>query len=116
MNTFRSNISDKEFPISERVFANTLRQSLLNYIQKGNPWFTQEHCLAFSELNTIREKYISDYLTKQIGDLTEVEKTVLQSINNKETLSDKIDEDDDQALNFGQKIADKVASFGGSWT
>ena len=30
------------------------------------------------------------------------------------TLTDKI-EDEEQKLTYGQKVADKVASFGGSW-
>jgi len=32
------------------------------------------------------------------------------------TLSDKIDGDEMQTMTFGQRIADKVATFGGSWT
>jgi uncharacterized membrane protein len=62
-------------------------------------------------LNLIREKYVSDYLVKQIGELTDLEKTVLKSINNKETLSDKIDDEDNVRLTVGQHVADKVASF-----
>jgi uncharacterized membrane protein len=40
---------------------------------------------------------------------------VLSSVTNNNTLTDKID-GDDQILTPGQRIADKVATFGGSWT
>jgi len=32
------------------------------------------------------------------------------------TLTDKIDAEENEAMTFGQRIADKVAIFGGSWT
>jgi uncharacterized membrane protein len=40
----------------------------------------------------------------------------LASLKERSTLSDKIEGDDNQGITFGQRIADKVASFGGSWT
>ena len=116
MKTFRSDISNQEFPISEKVSAKTIRHSILNLIQKDNPQFSHESYLSLSELNKYREKAISDYLVKEIGELTELEKTVLTSVTNNNTLADKIDVDEKQILTTGQRIADKVASFGGSWT
>jgi len=116
MKTFRSDISNIEFPISERVSAKTIRHSILNLIQKDNPQFSHESYLSLSELNNYREKSISDYLVKEIGELTELEKTVLTSVTNNNTLTDKIGGEEKQILTAGQRIADKVASFGGSWT
>ena len=116
MKTFRSDISDQEFPISEKVSAKTIRHSILNLIQKENPQFSHDSFLALSELNKYREKAISDYLVKEVGELSELEKTVLNSVTNNNTLTDKIDNDDKQTLTIGQRVADKVASFGGSWT
>ncbi len=40
----------------------------------------------------------------------------MTSLNNNNTLTDKIDGEKKQILTTGQRIADKVASFGGSWT
>ena len=116
MKTFRSDISNQEFPISEKVSAKTIRHSILNLIQKENPQFSHDSFLALSELNKYREKAISDYLVKEVGELPELEKTVLNSVTNNNTLTDKIDNDDKQTLTIGQRVADKVASFGGSWT
>jgi uncharacterized membrane protein len=41
---------------------------------------------------------------------------VLESLKGKTTLTDKIEEEDNQAMTFGQRIANKVAVFGGNWT
>lgn len=116
MKTFISDISKQEFPLSERVSAKTIRHSILDVIQKEHPQFSHESHLALSELKKFKEKSISDYMVKEIGSLSDLEKTVLSSVTNNNTLSDKIDGEDKQVLTTGQRIADKVASFGGSWT
>ena len=115
MTAFKSDISNQEFPITDRISGKSVRQPILDYIQKENPDFTTDKYLSISELNFFREKYISDYLIKEVGELTELEKTVLTSVTSKTTLTDKIDGEEDTLLTKGQKIADLVASFGGSW-
>jgi uncharacterized membrane protein len=116
MNTFLSDISKKEYPISEKILGKAVRLSILELIQKDNPDFTSDKILSVSELNIYREKYIESVLSKQIGKLTDLDKTVLDSLKDKNTLTDKLDGEDTQAMSFGQRIADKVADFGGSWT
>ncbi len=116
MKTFHSDLSRKEFPVSERISGKALRPSILDLIQKDNPQFTTDSHLAVDELNYYREKYITGYLSGQIGELTQLENKVIDALSNKTTISDKIDGDDIQVPTFGQKIADKVATFGGSWT
>ena len=85
-------------------------------IQKDKPDFTDDKNLAVSELSYYREKYISDCLVKDTGELSELELNVLESIKNQTTLTDKLDKDDVSEFTVGQKVADNVASFGGSWT
>lgn len=116
MKTFISDLSKKEFPVSERISGKAIRKSILSLIQKDNPLFTDENNLSQSELNLYREKYISGYIAAQIGELTKLEENVVTSLRNKTTLSDKIKGDEDMKPTIGQKLADKVASFGGSWT
>jgi uncharacterized membrane protein len=115
MKTFISDISKKEFPVTEKVSAKTIRHSVLNLIQKDYPQFSHDSYLTLSELNYYRDKYVSDYLVKEIGELSDMEKTVLNSVSSNKTLTDKLDIEEVKALTIGQRIADKVASFGGSW-
>jgi len=114
--TFHSDISNQEFPISEKVSAKTVRHSILDLIQKDYPQITHDSYFSSSELDTYREKAMSEYLTKEVGELSNLEKNVLNSIQSNDTLTDKIEKDEQQNLTTGQKIADNVASFGGSWT
>jgi len=116
MKTFKSDISNKEFPTAQRVSGMSIRHSLLNFIQKENPNFTSANYLSLSELTNFRKNYIAHFLTEEIGELNELDKTVLTSLTERTTLTDKVDEDEKQVLTLGQRIADKVATFGGSWT
>lgn len=114
MSTFRSDLSGKEFPENERVSAKNLRQSLLHFINKTHPNFSKSCFLSIEEMNEYREKYISEFLNKKLGNLTEVEKQVIQSVSKNTMISTEVEEDE-QEITFGQKLADKVAEFGGSW-
>ena len=114
MSTFRSDLSGKEFPENERVSAKNLRQSLLHFINKTHPNFSKSCFLSIEEMNDYREKYISEFLNKKLGNLTEVEKQVIQSVSKNTMISTEVEEDE-QEITFVQKLADKVAEFGGSW-
>jgi uncharacterized membrane protein len=116
MNTFYSDLTNKEYPISDKISGKTVRQSILSLIQKDYPQFTSDKFLSINELSLYREKYIEGILSKQIGELTDLDKTVLEALKDKNSLTDKLDSDDTQSMTIGQRIADKVATFGGSWT
>jgi uncharacterized membrane protein len=93
-----------------------IRKSIFDTIQKEHPEITNSGKISISELNYYREKYIAGYLLKEMGQLSDLENTVLNSLKDHSTLSDKIDGEENHEFTTGQKIADKVASFGGSWT
>ena len=114
MNTFRSDLSGKEFPENEKISAKNIRQSLLHFINKTHPEFSKSCFLSIEEMNEYREKYISEFLNKKLGNLIEVEKQVIQSVSKNTMISTEVEEDEKE-ITFGQKLADKVAEFGGSW-
>ena len=114
MSTFRSDLSGKEFPENEKISAKNIRQSLLHFINKTHPNFSKNCFLSIEEMNDYREKYISEFLNKKLGNLTEVEKQVIQSVSKNTMISTEVEEDE-QEITFVQKLADKVAEFGGSW-
>lgn len=115
MKTFVSDLSRKRFPIDERISGDAVRNTIMELIQQDYPDFDATKHLALEELNYYREKYISGYLSKEVGDIADLNKKVLDSITDKSIISDGPD-GEDSTLTVGQKVADKVASFGGSWT
>jgi uncharacterized membrane protein len=115
MEKFKSDVSGKEFPGNEKVAATMIRQPIYDVIKQENPFFDDSCHLSVTEHNQYREKYITEFLQRELGELSETEAKVVESLKNKTLLADDPD-DDDAKSTFGQRIADKVASFGGSWT
>lgn len=113
---FKSDISGLEYPLNEKISAKTIRITILNLIQEEHPDFDENSSLSITELNQFRKKNIHELMGKQLGDLTKLEQTVLDSLTDKATISDKVNNDDEAKSTFGQKLADHVATFGGSWT
>lgn len=116
MKNFRSDISGKEFPVSQKVHGSTLNEGLLTLIKRERPSFNEHQILSVSELKKFKQKYITDHLISQTGEISESEKAVLDSISGDTILADIIEDEDKKPITLGQKVADKVASFGGSWT
>lgn len=114
--TFISSISGTTFDNSEMVLGKTIRPPLLNLIKSEYPDFNKSSMISVDELRNYREKYISNALLSELGELTDLEKTVIKSITDHTIVSGNLDDDDNKGSTFGQRVADKVATFGGSWT
>lgn len=112
--TFISDVSKKEFPIADKIAATTIRNPILALIQNDYPDFDESKFLAIEELNMYREKYISNYLVVEIGELSNLETKVIGSLSEDKSLVSVV-EDEVGVRTVGQKVADKVAAFGGSW-
>lgn len=62
------------------------------------------------------EKLAKGLLDKPYNKLESAEQRVIESIANQAPISENINDSFHDNLTFGQRLADKVASFGGSWT
>lgn len=113
--TFTSAVSGQEFPEKEMILGSAIRPSLFELIKKDHPDFDLEQCISESELNVYREKYIASFLQGEIGELNEMHKTVINSLKDDKSFVSKVEDEIDKRT-FGEVVADKVASFGGSWT
>lgn len=115
MTTFKSSINGNEYPASEMVKSELIRPSIKALILKEHPELSDKFFISLDEMNLYREKYLQGLMEEQLGELSNLDKTVLKSINDQTLLSDDSDEDH-SGDTLGQRVADKVASFGGSWT
>ncbi|MDR7370665.1 DUF1003 domain-containing protein [Flavobacterium aquidurense] len=113
--TFKSAISDLEFPENEKICGKSIHDPVLGLIVKDYPSFCDVDCISVQELNVYRQKYISNYLSAEMGALSDLEKSVITSLKEDKSIVSTV-EDEEETRNFGQRIADQVAGFGGSWT
>lgn len=116
MTNFISDVSKKSFPANVLIKGQSVRPAIYEKIKEQVPDFNESSVLALEELNEFRERYISDYLSQELKNITKLEKTVIKKFKERTTITDKINEEKDTSPTLGQKMADNVASFGGSWT
>jgi len=62
------------------------------------------------------ESLANSLFDMNFGDLNEAEQNVIEKIAKKEPIASNVNEHFKGQLTFGQRMADKVAEFGGSWT
>jgi uncharacterized membrane protein len=111
-----SHISKKEIREAEVVTGYEIRTGVLELIQKDFPDFTTNSILSLDELNKYRRLYLTLLIEQEKGELAKVDLDVIKAIKHNAILSENIEPEMEAKLNAGQKLADKIASFGGSWT
>jgi uncharacterized membrane protein len=102
--------------LREMVPASLVRPNIAELIIARVPGWNAESYICISCLNRFRTDFVREQMEKEQGELSALEHEVVQSIRDNELIADNINRDFDKNLTFGQRLADKVAEFGGSWT
>lgn len=100
----------------ESVSGGEIRKTIYDFIRNRYPDFNETSHLSTEAFNQMRADYVAGLIQNEIGELTGMEKEVVQAIGHNEILSENVEEEEDRQETFGERIADKVAAFGGSWT
>ncbi len=116
MNTATCYISKKKFPVAELYEGRFLKKEILDLIKKDFPDFNDSEYISMESLNEYRKKYMALLLKQENVEISEMEQQVIESIEKNELLSKDLEEELSKDLTRGQRVADRIASFGGSWT
>jgi len=114
MKYFTSDISGKKYPENEKIQLALIRINILDFIKEKYPEIDEAKYISLEELDEYRQKYIEASLKNEFSNLSSLEEEVIEKIKNNDIIS-TYQEDYNDHLTAGQRIADKVASFGGSW-
>ncbi|HZJ35279.1 MAG TPA: DUF1003 domain-containing protein [Gillisia sp.] len=111
-----SSISKAKIKIGEAVKGKDLREGIFDLIKAEYPRFGNEDYISLDELNKYRRIYLTSLIIKEKGELAIIDGDVMYAIKNNSILSENIQDEIEATLTTGQKLADKIALFGGSWT
>jgi len=109
-------ITKKEIKKGEAVKVHELREGIFNLLKTDHPDITRDCYVTLEELNHYRRLYLTSLIAQERGELAEVDKDVMDAIKNNSILSENIQDEIEGKLTLGQRLADKIAAFGGSWT
>jgi uncharacterized membrane protein len=97
------------------MIAELIRPSLLEFIRKKLPDLDNKAFICFQDLGEFRKDYVKEVLEDEIGELSALDKEVVESLEQHEILSSDIEKQFEQKLTFGERLSDHIAEFGGSW-
>jgi uncharacterized membrane protein len=100
---------------TEVVPAELVRAPLVETIRKEHPDWSSSGFICIADLNRFRAKYVEDVLEKDKGELSALEEQVVKSLQEHELVSSDVNAAFERKLTFGERLADKVADYGGSW-
>ena len=101
--------------MDEVLYGELVRPSVVETILKRYPDWSDSGYICLDDLNHFRAEYIEDVLEEDKGELSLLESEVVRSMAEHDLLSRDIESEFEEKLSFGQRMADRVAEFGGSW-
>jgi len=116
MNTATCYVSKKKLPLTELYRGSFLKKEILDLLKKDFPDFSENDYISIGSLNEYRKRYMATLLKQENVEISEMEKQVIESVAKNELLSKDLEEELSKDLTPAQRIADKIAGFGGSWT
>ena len=108
-------ICEKSFPKRGVVSGELVCKDIVNQIKSAFPDWGSEHFICHADLALMRSRYVHSLLMAEKGELTSLEHKVLDSLSEHELLAANLEATFDQKWTLGERLADKIASFGGSW-
>ncbi len=114
--TVRCQICGKELPLDQAVPVDLIRDSLVKTLKESNPDLDPAGYVSMDELNKARIKYAQEVTKEELDELVHLKKEVAESIIRQETITRNSEKEFEAQTSRGDRIADKVAAFGGSWT
>jgi len=109
-------VCGREVPTRDLVRLDVVRPKIIERIREETPDLPAQGFICRSDLDRFRSNYVSQLLTRERGELTQLEEDVVKSLADHETLAENIEAEFAEHRTFGERLSDRLASFGGSWT
>lgn len=104
------------FRIGELTPGAVVRKNIGDLISIDYPGWSDESYICHNDLAKYRARYVHSLLESEKGEVTDLEQEVLESLRAHEIISANVDDEFTQEWSFGERLADRIAAFGGSWS
>jgi len=101
--------------ISEAIPAGAVHGPLLDMIKSKYPNWDANGCICRTDLNRLRAEYVQHVLDMDKGEVKTLESDIAKNIAETDLITKNVNEQFDRSITFGERMADKIADFGGSW-
>ena len=111
----RCAICNQAFQRPDLISGEVIGKAMAQEICKIDPSRSAQAYICRADLAKIRGAYVHSILESERGELSSLEQEVIRSLQEHEILSTNIDASFEKTWTFGERLADRIAAFGGSW-
>ncbi len=109
-------VCGRDFPPAQVVAGATIRPGVADQIVRQVSDWGPQSFICRDDLNRFRGEYVHSLLESEKGELTTLEQEVLESLREHDFVSRNVDAEEEVTRTLGERLADQIADFGGSWT
>jgi uncharacterized membrane protein len=109
-------VCGKEFSRSHLTRLTLVRPALVERMRVDHPELPADGLVCDKDITRFRSQYVSDLLRDERGDLSLLDQQVIESLLQGEMISANVAADFEGHRSVGERLSDRLASFGGSWT
>lgn len=109
-------VCGQSFSARSVISGELVRAEIGAEIRKTVPDWSSDKFICRADLAQVRGKYVHALLESERGELSSLEHEVVRSLREHELLASNVEAQFEQKWSFGERLADRIASFGGSWT
>lgn len=92
-----------------------VRPGLAEALDRSKPRWRETGYICTDDLQAHRRQALEEMIRKERGELTDLDRSVVDSITGHETLSENVEDAYEEKVSFGDRLADRMATFAGSW-
>jgi uncharacterized membrane protein len=100
----------------EPVKFGAIRPAIAEMIVAEHPNLASDDTICRHHISDYRTRYVAELLERERGELSELDRQVVESLAREETIARDVESTWEDRRTPGEKVADVVADFGGSWT
>ncbi|MGO8761755.1 MAG: DUF1003 domain-containing protein [Desulfobaccales bacterium] len=109
-------VCGKQFKIGEVIKGKLIEKSIAKLIHGKHPKWSSTGYICLADLNLFRTQYVTKVLKDASQEVFDLEKGMGKSLEEEELVARNINKEFEGSLTLGQRLADRLANFGGSWT
>jgi len=92
-----------------------VRPAVAELVKRDYGQWNEDGWICSNDLQRYRHKYVEELLVAEKGELSAIEREVLENLKEQDILSRNPIDVYDATLSLGDRLADHIADFGGSW-
>ncbi len=108
-------ICGRRLPAGDLMPGHFVRSSIEATIRKAHPGWDPDGYICLHDLNVFRARHVEDVLAEERGELSALEAEVIRGMHEQEAIAQDVNSAFDRRLTLGERMADRIAEFGGSW-